>query len=73
MAQKIFNRFGLRRELNLSDLPDSTAALNNILRTPSMIGTEESFTKNDFPVSGPGSTGPEEKETHKQSVVEKRK
>ena len=48
MAQKIFNRFGLRRELNLSDLPDSTAALNNILRTPSMIGTEESFTKNDL-------------------------
>lgn len=53
MVQKIFNRFGLRREFNLSDLTDSTAALNNILSTPSMLGTEESFTSNDLePIFG---------------------
>lgn len=53
MAQKIFNRFGLRRDFNLSDLPDSRTALNNILRTPSMLSTEESFTTDDLtPIFG---------------------
>ena len=48
MAQKQFNRFGLRRDLNLSDLPSATAALNNILRNPTMIGSEVSFTTEDL-------------------------
>ena len=48
MAQKQFNRFGLRRDLNLSDLPSATAALNNILSNPTMIGSEESFTTEDL-------------------------
>ncbi len=53
MVQKNFNRFGLRREFNLSDLPSSTTALNNILNTPSMLGTESSFTVNDLnPIFG---------------------
>ena len=53
MAQKIFNRFGLRRDFNLSDLPDSRTALNNILQTPSMLSTEESFTTDDLtPIFG---------------------
>lgn len=48
MAQKQFNRFGLRRDLNLSDLPSPTAALNNILSTPTMLGGETSFTTEDL-------------------------
>ncbi len=53
MAQKIFNRFGLRREFNLSDLPDTRTALNNILKTPSMLSTEVSFTSDDLnPIFG---------------------
>ena len=53
MAQKQFNRFGLRRDLNLSDLPSATAALNNILRNPTMIGSESSFTTEDLePIDG---------------------
>ena len=53
MAQKQFNRFGLRRDLNLSDLPSATAALNNILRNPTMIGSEVSFTTEDLePIDG---------------------
>lgn len=53
MVQKNFNRFGLRREFNLSDLPSPTTALNNILNTPSMLGTESTFTVNDLnPIFG---------------------
>lgn len=53
MVQKNFNRFGLRRDFNLSDLPSPTTALNNILNTPSMLGTESSFTVNDLnPIFG---------------------
>ena len=53
MAQKQFNRFGLRRDLNLSDLPSATAALNNILRNPTMLGSETSFTTDDLePIDG---------------------
>ena len=53
MAQKQFNRFGLRRDLNLSDLPSATAALNNILSNPTMLGSEESFTTEDLdPIQG---------------------
>jgi len=57
MAQKIFNRFGLRRDFNFSDLPDSRTALNNILKTPSMLSTEESFTTDDLtPIFGISAT-----------------
>ena len=53
MAQKQFNRFGLRRDLNLSDLPSATAALNNILANPTMLGSEASFTTEDLePIQG---------------------
>ena len=53
MAQKQFNRFGLRRDLNLSDLPSATAALNNILSNPTMLGSEASFTTEDLePIQG---------------------
>ena len=36
MAVKLFNRIGLRRDFNLSDLISQDTALNNILRTDSM-------------------------------------
>jgi len=36
MAVKVFNRIGLRRDFNLSDLINPESALNNILRTDSM-------------------------------------
>jgi hypothetical protein len=53
MAQKKFNRFGLRRDFNLSDLPSPTSALNNVLSTPTMLGSEKSFTTNDLiPIQG---------------------
>jgi len=53
MVQKNFNRFGLRRDFNLADLTSPTTALNNILNTPSMLGTEASFTINDLnPIFG---------------------
>ena len=48
MASKAFNRFGLRRDRNLSDLPSPTTALNNLLRTPSMLGAKSSFTTVDL-------------------------
>lgn len=53
MAQKQFNRFGLRRDFNLADLPSPTSALNNVLSTPSMLGSEQSFTTTDLePIRG---------------------
>lgn len=53
MAQKQFNQFGLRRDLNLSDLPSATAALNNILASPTMLGSEKTFTTTDLaPIQG---------------------
>lgn len=48
MAVKEFNRFGLRRDNNFSDLPSPTTALNNLLNTPTMLGNEESFTTEDL-------------------------
>ena len=53
MAVKEFNRFGLRRDNNFSDLPSPATALNNILNTPTMLGNEESFTVTDLePIQG---------------------
>ena len=48
MALKAFQREGLRRDRNLSDLPSQTSALNNILATPKMLDTAESFTVEDL-------------------------
>ena len=48
MALKAFQREGLRRDKNLVDLPSPNSALNNILATPTMIGTNESFTISDL-------------------------
>ena len=48
MALKAFQREGLRRDKNLSDLPSPRTALNNILSTPKMLGTNESFTVDDL-------------------------
>jgi hypothetical protein len=49
MALKAFKREGLRRDKNLSDLPSPKTALNNILSTPQMLGTDnESFTVDDL-------------------------
>ena len=48
MALKIFQREGLRRDLNLSDLPSQRTALNNILATPKMLVQKESFTYQDL-------------------------
>lgn len=48
MATKAFNRLGLRRDRNLSDLPNPTIALNNILNTPTMLGEKSSFTTVDL-------------------------
>jgi hypothetical protein len=48
MAVKVFTRQGLRRDRNLSDLTAPQSALNNILATPSMLGTEKSFTVLDL-------------------------
>ncbi len=48
MALKAFQREGLRRDKNLSDLPSPQSALNNILGTPTMLGTNESFTVADL-------------------------
>ena len=48
MAVKVFNRQGLRRDFNLSDLPAPQSALNNILSTPTMLGNNDSFTVNDL-------------------------
>ena len=51
MAVKVFNREGLRRDRNLSDLVDPQSAINNILATPTMLGNNESFTVDDlFPI-----------------------
>jgi hypothetical protein len=51
MAVKVFNREGLRRDRNLSDLVDPQSAINNILSTPTMLGNQESFTVDDlFPI-----------------------
>ena len=51
MAVKVFNREGLRRDRNLSDLVDPQSAINNILATPTMLGNQESFTVDDlFPI-----------------------
>ena len=48
MALKAFQREGLRRDKNLSDLPSPRTALNNILSTSEMLGTNESFTVDDL-------------------------
>jgi hypothetical protein len=48
MAVKVFNRQGLRRDRNLSDLPSPLSALNNILSTPTMLGNNPSFTVQDL-------------------------
>ena len=48
MALKAFQREGLRRDKNLSDLPSPQSALNNILSTPPLLGTNESFTVADL-------------------------
>ena len=48
MALKAFQREGLRRDKNLSDLPSTQSALNNILGTPTMLGTNETFTVADL-------------------------
>ena len=48
MATKAFNRLGLRRDRNLADLPNPTIALNNILKTPTMLGAKSSFTTTDL-------------------------
>ena len=48
MALKQFNRFGLRRDNNLSDLPSSITALNNILNTPTMLVGEKEFSALDL-------------------------
>ena len=48
MAVKVFNRQGLRRDFNLSDLPAPQSALNNILATPTMLGNNDSFTVQDL-------------------------
>ena len=47
MALKLFNRIGLRRDFNLSDLINPDSALNNILRTDSM-SSGDSFTIEDI-------------------------
>ena len=44
MALKAFQREGLRRDKNLADLPSPRTALNNILSTSEMLGTNETFT-----------------------------
>ena len=48
MALKAFSREGLRRDKNLADLPSPATSLNNILATPTMIGTNDSFTIADL-------------------------
>ena len=48
MALKAFQREGLRRDKNLADLPSPRTALNNILATPSMLITAESFTVDEL-------------------------
>ena len=48
MALKAFQREGLRRDKNLSDLPSTQSALNNILGTPTMLGTNDTFTVADL-------------------------
>ena len=48
MALKAFQREGLRRDKNLADLPSPNTALNNILATPSMLGSNDSFTVDDL-------------------------
>ena len=48
MAVKVFNREGLRRDFNLSDLTAPETALNNILATPTMLGNNDSFTIADL-------------------------
>ena len=48
MAVKVFNREGLRRDFNLSDLTAPQTALNNILATPTMLGNNSSFTIDDL-------------------------
>ena len=48
MALKAFQREGLRRDKNLADLPSPNTSLNNILSTPTMLGTNESFTVADL-------------------------
>lgn len=48
MAKKRFNKFGLKRDLNLSDVPDKILALNNLL-SGLATGTE-TFTTEDLNV-----------------------
>jgi hypothetical protein len=43
---KTFSKFGLKRSLNLSDLPDRKVALNNLL--DNLRGSKESFTWEDI-------------------------
>jgi len=53
MAVKVFNREGLRRDRNLSDLVDPQSAINNILASETMLGLSNStsFTVDDlFPI-----------------------
>ena len=47
MAVKLFNRIGLRRDLNLGDLINAETALNNILATDKMSGGDP-FTVEDI-------------------------
>ena len=46
MARKVFNRFGLKRSLNLSDLQDKKIGLNNIL--DGLAADTETFTVEDI-------------------------
>lgn len=45
---KTFTKFGLKKSLNLADIPDKRAALNNLLRD--LKGSKESFTWEDIEV-----------------------
>ena len=47
MPRKIYKRIGVRRENNLSDLSNSTDALNNVLEGLA-TQTDESFIKEDL-------------------------
>jgi hypothetical protein len=47
---KTFSKFGLKRSLNLGDIPDRKAALNNIL--DNLRGARESFTWEDIELLG---------------------
>ena len=49
MAQKVYKRIGLRRDRNLSDLSNSTEALNNMLGDLAAVGgAGETFISEDL-------------------------